>query len=59
MRTEKLHGWLLALSLLLLPSLSQAGNLTKLVNPRIGTGGHGHVFVGANVPFGMIQLGPS
>ncbi len=59
MRTEKLHGWLLALSLLLLPSLSQAGNLTKLVNPRIGTGGHGHVFVGANVPFGMIQLGPT
>ena len=25
---------------------------TRFVNPRIGTGGHGHVFLGANVPFG-------
>ena len=32
---------------------------TDLVNPFIGTGDHGHVFLGANVPFGMIQLGPS
>ena len=29
------------------------------VDPKIGTGGHGHVFVGANVPFGMVQLGPT
>lgn len=29
------------------------------VNPFIGTGGHGHVFVGASVPHGMIQLGPN
>ena len=36
-----------------------AGNLTKYVNPYIGSGGHGHVFVGANVPFGMVQLGPT
>ena len=28
------------------------------VDPTIGTGGHGHVFVGANVPFGMVQAGP-
>lgn len=28
------------------------------VNPTIGTGFHGHVFVGANVPFGAVQLGP-
>ncbi len=34
-------------------------NLTRYVDPRIGTGGHGHVFVGANVPFGMVQLGPT
>lgn len=33
--------------------------LTSFVNPRIGTGGHGHVFVGANVPFGMVQVGPT
>ena len=31
----------------------------KWVNPRIGTGGHGHVFLGANVPFGYVQLGPT
>ena len=30
-----------------------------MVNPRIGSGGHGHVFVGANVPFGMTQVGPT
>lgn len=28
------------------------------VDPMIGSGGHGHVFVGANVPFGAVQLGP-
>ena len=59
MRTEKRCGWLLLLSLMLMPLTGMAGNLTQLVNPRIGTGGHGHVFVGANVPFGMIQLGPN
>ena len=32
---------------------------TKWVDTKIGTGGHGHVFVGANVPFGMVQLGPT
>ena len=29
------------------------------VDTSIGTGGHGHVFVGANVPFGAVQLGPT
>lgn len=29
------------------------------VDPIIGTGGHGHVFVGANVPHGMISVGPN
>lgn len=33
--------------------------LTSYVNPLIGSGGHGHVFVGAHVPFGMVQLGPT
>ena len=32
---------------------------TQWVNPYIGTGGHGHVFLGANVPFGFVQLGPT
>ncbi len=29
------------------------------VDPYIGSDYHGHVFVGANVPFGAVQLGPS
>ncbi len=32
---------------------------SEYVNPMIGTGGHGHVFLGANVPFGFVQLGPT
>ena len=28
------------------------------VDPYIGTSAHGHVFVGANVPFGAVQIGP-
>lgn len=34
-------------------------DFTQFVDPYIGTGDHGHVFVGANVPFGAVQLGPS
>ncbi len=33
--------------------------LVSYVDTSIGTGGHGHVFVGANVPFGLVQLGPT
>lgn len=29
------------------------------VDPMIGSGGHGHVFVGASVPFGAVQVGPN
>ncbi|NOX86030.1 MAG: glycoside hydrolase family 92 protein, partial [Chlorobi bacterium] len=28
------------------------------INPFIGTGGHGHTYPGAVVPFGMVQLSP-
>lgn len=34
-------------------------NLTQYVNLYVGTGGHGHTFMGANVPFGLVQLGPT
>jgi len=30
----------------------------NLVNPFIGTGGHGHTYPGATLPFGMVQLSP-
>ena len=33
-------------------------DVTKYVDPFIGTGGHGHTFPGATTPFGMIQLSP-
>ncbi len=50
-----------ALALFLAVSCTNAGDagFTEYVNPLIGSGGHGHVFVGANVPFGMVQLGPT
>lgn len=58
---------ILALSLILATSCSTTPKseetpqepLTQYVNPLIGSGGHGHVFVGASVPFGMVQLGPT
>lgn len=33
-------------------------SIVKLVNPFIGTGGHGHTYPGATVPFGMVQVSP-
>jgi len=33
-------------------------SLTKYVNPFMGTANHGHVYPGATVPFGMVQLSP-
>jgi len=32
--------------------------ISRYVDPFIGTGGHGHTYPGATVPFGMIQLSP-
>ena len=52
----------LVASFFLLLSLTQFGfaqrNLTQYVDPFIGTGGHGHTFPGATMPFGMVQLSP-
>ena len=33
-------------------------DLTRYVDPFIGTGGNGHTFPGATMPFGMMQLSP-
>ena len=50
--------------LLLLLSLSCSGagkketHYTDLVDPFIGTEGHGHTYPGASLPFGMVQLSP-
>jgi predicted alpha-1,2-mannosidase len=40
------------------PTNPPSKDLTRYVDPFIGTGGHGHTFPGATVPFGMVQLSP-
>ena len=37
---------------------SSSEDLTQHVKIAIGTGGHGHTYPGATVPFGMVQLSP-
>ena len=54
--------FLLAAAAVMLAACStpkEADDFASFVNPKIGTGGHGHVFVGANVPFGFVQVGPT
>ncbi|NHM01296.1 GH92 family glycosyl hydrolase [Flavobacterium difficile] len=46
------------LLLLVFHSVLLSQNLQQYVNPFIGTGGHGHTFPGATVPYGMVQLSP-
>lgn len=47
------------IGVLLITCHLQATNLTRFVDPMIGSDYHGNVFVGASVPFGMVQLGPT
>jgi hypothetical protein len=42
-------------SLLLFILFSITSN-SQTYNPFIGTGGHGHTFPGATVPYGMVQF---
>lgn len=51
----------LLISILLFVAITikaQQKNYTSLVNPFIGTGGHGHTYPGPSMPFGMMQLSP-
>jgi predicted alpha-1,2-mannosidase len=52
-----MKSFLIALAFLT-TTFSQAQDFAKHVNPFIGTGGHGHTFPGATVPYGMVQLSP-
>ncbi len=52
-----MKNFFLIVSLLFLNSFF-AQNLAQHVNPFIGTGGHGHTYPGATVPYGMVQLSP-
>ena len=40
------------------PMVNNEDDVTQWVDPFIGTGGDGHTFPGAVVPFGMVQLSP-
>ena len=51
-------SFILIFLLLWSPSYSQTTHYTNYVNPFIGTGGTGHTFPGAVIPFGMVQLSP-
>jgi predicted alpha-1,2-mannosidase len=45
--------------LLFVPQVwSEENDPVDLVDPFIGTGGHGHTYPGATRPFGMVQLSP-
>ena len=50
----------LTLGIMILSScnVTNKHDLATYVDPFIGTGGHGHTFPGATVPFGMVQLSP-
>ncbi len=39
-------------------SAAKSKDLSRFVDPFIGTAEHGHVFPGATMPFGMVQLSP-
>ena len=56
---KKLAILLPTLAIAVCCSKNAATDYASFVDPMIGCGGHGHVFVGANVPFGAIQLGPT
>lgn len=48
----------LLLTILFISFFLNAQNYHQYVNPFIGTGGHGHTFPGATLPYGMVQLSP-
>ncbi|MES2560772.1 MAG: GH92 family glycosyl hydrolase [Bacteroidota bacterium] len=54
----KRFTFLFVLGMMMIHQTFAQQNLSKLVNPFVGTGGHGHTFPGAVVPFGMVQLSP-
>ena len=48
----------LSLLLLFAAQIFAQQDLTRYVDPFIGTAGHGHTYPGATAPFGMVQLSP-
>lgn len=59
---KNLFSYIQVLLLLVILPSNQAmygQSFTKYVNPYIGTGGHGHSFLGVTLPFGAVQIGPN
>jgi len=50
--------FVLLLASFFISSLIAQNNYTQYVKPFVGTGGHGHTFPGATLPFAMVQLSP-
>src|SRR6202008_83356 len=58
MSITKFFTLILSCSLFISNASGQDNNVSNYVNPFVGTGGHGHTFPGAVMPFGMVQLSP-
>ena len=58
---SKLVGIAIAFSgiIILTAASPEKKKAVDFVDPFIGSGGHGHVFVGASVPYGAVQVGPN
>lgn len=52
----RIHSIIIAL--LFISATACAQDYSRYADPFVGTGGHGHTFPGAIVPFGMVQLSP-
>lgn len=48
----------IAASFIALSGFAGGDSLLNYVNSFVGTGGHGHTYPGATMPFGMVQLSP-
>jgi predicted alpha-1,2-mannosidase len=59
MKSRHAYWFIFVLAIIAAPSCSRKHlSFTDMVNPFVGTGGHGHTYPGAVLPFGMIQLSP-
>jgi predicted alpha-1,2-mannosidase len=64
MKTTRFHenkkkiATLVAFLIVCVFAKAQTKDILQYVNPFIGTGGHGHTYPGATLPFGMVQLSP-
>ncbi len=54
----KIFRYVIIITLANIIPLEAQGKLIELVNPFVGTDGHGHTYPGASLPFGMVQLSP-